>query len=108
MKKLATAFLAAAFMAAPAISFAAQDAPSETVIILNEQDKEKKEVDLNKLPNEVSAALKGPEYAGWLPEKAWKMKTDDGWVYKVKLKKGEETRKVKFTKDGKPMKEMDS
>lgn len=108
MKRTVIAFTVAAFMAAPVVSFSADLASTPSAVILQDQDKEKKEVDINKLPNEITAALKGADYAGWTPRQAWKMKTDEGWIYKIKLMKGEETRKVKFTKDGKPLKNMES
>ena len=108
MKKLIFAFAAAAFMAAPVLSFAGIQTDHPAEIVLQEQDKEKKEVDINQLPAGITAALTGAEYANWTPKKAWKIKTDEGWVYKVKLKNGDEKKKVKFTKDGKLVKNMPS
>ena len=108
MKKFILACTAVAFMAAQALSFARTAVAHPSAILFQYQEDKKEEVKINQIPNEITAALKGPDYIDWIPEKAWKMMTDEGWVYIVELKKGKATQEVKFTKEGKALKDKQS
>ncbi len=67
------------------------------------QDQDRQEIALSELPDAVTASLESQDYSGWTVGTAYK-KTDasknDMEVYLVELKKGTETKKVKFDKDG--------
>lgn len=68
-----------------------------------DQDKEGQEISISELPAAVTASLESQDYSGWTVGSAYK-KTDADHdnmeVYVIELKKGTETKKVKFDKDG--------
>lgn len=66
--------------------------------ILND---EVKEITLAELPKAVKESLKDEKYAGWDVEKVYHVKKDGKEYYKLEVKKGTETTKLKFDKNGK-------
>lgn len=67
------------------------------------QDQDRQQISISQLPDAVTAKLESQDYSGWTIGNAYK-KMDDaqgkGEIYIVELKKGTETKKVKFDKDG--------
>lgn len=63
----------------------------------SQDDKEK--IKPEELPDAVKTTLNGDEYKGWLVETAYKIKSKD--VYEIELKKGAETKTLRFDKEGK-------
>jgi hypothetical protein len=61
---------------------------------------EKMEIKADALPEAVKKTLASDEYKGWEVSKAY----DAKGTYEVELKKGAETKTVKFDKDGKVVK----
>lgn len=84
MKKIAIAIVAAAFMSAPVKANTNLDSTTTSVIVPFELDQDKKkhqdgkkdkeEVKISDLPNNITAALNVTEYAGWEAKEAWKIK----------------------------------
>ncbi len=68
-----------------------------------DQDKDGQEIAISELPEAVTASLESQDYSGWTVGSAYK-KTDahhdNMEVFVIELKKGAETKKVKFDKDG--------
>jgi hypothetical protein len=60
------------------------------------------------LPAAVKATLATDEYKEWQILTAHLVKKDGLEVYKINLKKGEETKLVKLDKDGKPVAEKEA
>ena len=104
MKKLMLAasliFGGAAFANAQAQDQATTPAQTETT---QDQDKDRQEVAISELPEAVKTSLESQDFAGWTVGTAYK-KTDAAKdnmeIYIVELKRGTETKKVKFDKDG--------
>jgi len=93
MKKVVYAFVAASVLslsAAPAFAKA-----NNTIVVAQD---EKVAVKIEELPEAVKAALKGDEHKEWVAESATLDKAKG--VYEITLKKGAETKTVKFDKDG--------
>lgn len=67
------------------------------------QDQDRQQISISQLPDAVTAKLESQDYSGWTIGNAYK-KMDEaqgkGEIYIVELKKGTETKKVKFDKDG--------
>lgn len=103
MKKVTTLIAAALFVVGSAFAVEAHEMSTLNPDQIVEQDpkkKDKEEVKVADLPYSVTSALNSDEYRGWIAEKAWKKKSDDGTTYYVKVKKGDETKKLKITEDG--------
>jgi hypothetical protein len=71
------------------------------------QDQDKgQQISVSQLPDAVTAKLESQDYSGWTIGNAYK-KTDDAQAgketYTVELKKGTETKSVRFDKDGNEM-----
>jgi hypothetical protein len=70
---------------------------------MQDQDQKGQQISASELPEEVTAKLESQDYSGWTVGNAYK-KSDASMnnmeVYVVELKKGTETKKVKFDKDG--------
>ncbi len=70
------------------------------------QDQDRQQISISELPDAVTAKLESQDYSGWTIGNAYK-KTDasqnNSEVYIVELKKGTETKDVKFDKDGNEM-----
>jgi hypothetical protein len=68
------------------------------------QDQDKgQEISASELPEGVTASLESQDYSGWTVGSAHKKtdaSKDNMEVYVVELKRGTETKKVKFDKDG--------
>lgn len=66
-----------------------------------DQDQDLQEISPSELPDAVSAKLESTDYSGWTVENCYK-KTDENnnEIYVVKMKQGDETKKVKFDRDG--------
>jgi hypothetical protein len=64
---------------------------------LQQDDKEK--IKPEELPDQIKTTLNGDEYKGWLVQTAYRIKSKD--VYEVELKKGAETKTLRFDKEGK-------
>jgi len=60
---------------------------------------EKEKIKPEELPEPVKTTLNGDEYKGWLVQTAYRVKAKD--VYEVELKKGAETKTLRFDKEGK-------
>jgi hypothetical protein len=68
-----------------------------------DQDQDRQQIAISELPDAVTASLESQDYSGWTVGNAYK-KTDESKnnmeVYIVELKRGTETKKVKFDRDG--------
>ena len=76
--------------------------PTET-LPAQDQDKDRQEISVSELPEAVTASLESQDYSGWTVGTAYKKtdaSKDNMEVYVVELKRGTETKKVKFDKDG--------
>lgn len=62
------------------------------------QTDEKVKIKIEELPDAVKTALEGDSYKGWSADAAYYNKTKD--IYEVDVKKGTETKTLKFNKDG--------
>ena len=60
---------------------------------------EKEKIKPEELPEPVKTTLNGDEYKGWLVQTAYRVKAKD--VYEIELKKGAETKTLRFDKEGK-------
>ncbi|MBX2969870.1 MAG: hypothetical protein KF803_10910 [Cyclobacteriaceae bacterium] len=103
MKKLFFSMLGLLLLSAVTVFAQAtvkQEAKEELVAI--EQSKsmqdEKVEIKADELPQPVRSVLSSEAYKDWSIEKAYHHKTNNH--YEVKLKKGTESKSVKFDKDG--------
>jgi hypothetical protein len=67
------------------------------VVTVQQDDKEK--IKPEELPEAVKTTLNGDEYKGWLVQTAYRIKSKD--IYEVEVKKGAETKTIRFDKDGK-------
>ena len=68
-----------------------------------DQDKDGQQVSASELPEAITTSLESSDYSGWTVGTAYKKTdaiNDNMEVYVVELKKGTETKKVKFDKDG--------
>lgn len=82
---------------------AVQVASAQRVINADEQSataqtEEKVKIKVEELPDAVKTALEGDAYKGWSASAAYYNKTKDH--YEVDVKKGTESKTLKFTKDG--------
>ena len=73
----------------------------------DDQDQDKgQQITISQLPDGVTAKLESQDYSGWTIGNAYK-KTDNAQAgketYTVELKKGTETKSVRFDKDGNEM-----
>jgi hypothetical protein len=68
-----------------------------TSITVQQDDREK--IKPEELPEAVKTTLNGDEYKGWLVQTAYRIKSKD--LYEVEVKKGAETKTIRFDKDGK-------
>lgn len=59
---------------------------------------ERVKIKTTELPEAITTALQGTDYTGWTADTAYQLKTSG--QYEVTLKKGTETKTVKFDKDG--------
>jgi hypothetical protein len=59
---------------------------------------EKVKIKTAELPETIKATLSGEDYKGWTADTAYQFKTSG--QYEVTLKKGTETKTIKFDKDG--------
>jgi hypothetical protein len=77
--------------------------PAQTQDAPQDQDKDRVEITVSELPEAVTTSLESSDYSGWTVGSAYK-KTDatqnNMEIYVVELKRGTETKKVKFDKDG--------
>lgn len=64
----------------------------------SEDDRE--EISVAELPATITSQLQSTDYAGWSVEEAHKKEKDGETFYSVKLKQGNETKKVKFDAQG--------
>ncbi len=105
MKKIAIVLASALFLVVGAPVVQAED----NLIIVSDQEqkdkdrKDKDEISVADLPQNVQQSLRSEAYRNWSPVKAWKMKKDDGMVYKVEVTNGDETQKLKFDESGNQM-----
>lgn len=102
MKKL---MLAVCLMFGGAAFVNAQDQPTTPTQTqpTQDQDKDGQEIAISELPEAVTASLESQDYSGWTVGRAYKKihaQHDNMEVFVIELKKGAETKKVKFDKDG--------
>src|SRR5690606_10739580 len=97
MKKL---FFSISLVLFSAVMVFAQETVKETAVIEqgNDVQDEKVEIKTDELPEAVRTTLSTEEYKDWTIEKAYHIKTHNH--YEVKLKKGSESKSIKFDKDG--------
>ena len=69
----------------------------ETVVTAPQEEREK--IKREELPELIKTALNGDEYKGWLVNAAYRIKSKD--IYEVELKKGAESKTIRFDKEGK-------
>jgi hypothetical protein len=70
---------------------------NSVVSSITQDDKEK--IKTSELPEAIKTTLNGDEYKGWLIQSAHRYKSQD--LYEVELKKGAESKTIKFDKEGK-------
>jgi hypothetical protein len=95
MKKV---FFAALALTASVVYVNAQEVSNEKASQSVTLQEERIKIKTTELPETITAALKGSEYTGWTADTAYQLKTSGH--YEVTLKKGTETKTVKFDKDG--------
>lgn len=61
----------------------------------------------SELPSTIRQKLQGTDYSGWMVDKAFRKEKDGQTVYGIKLKKGDEKKKVKFDAQGNLLEEKD-
>jgi hypothetical protein len=76
----------------------AQRVMSPDVQVSQDQADEKVKIKVEELPDAIKNALESDSYKGWSAEAAYYNKTKDN--YEVQVKKGTETKTLKFSKDG--------
>jgi hypothetical protein len=94
MIKLLFTFL---FVCASAVATFAQDAASQ------QKDKDNQQIAVSELPEMIRASLTREDYIGWAVGNAFKKEKGGKIIYTVELKKGAETKMVKFDADGKKL-----
>jgi hypothetical protein len=94
MIKLLFTFL---FVCAGAVATLAQDAASQ------QKDKDNQQIAVSELPEMIRASLTREDYIGWAVGNAFKKEKGGKTIYTVELKKGTETKMVKFDADGKKL-----
>ena len=107
MKKLLFAF---ALMIACSVAVLAQDTAStaaQTPAPTEAPDQDMQPIASSELPASIQTSLQGQDYSGWTVANAFKKEKDGKTMYSVELKKGTETKKVKFDADGNVVKEKD-
>jgi hypothetical protein len=114
MKKLLFAFT---LLFGAAVAVNAQDTTSTTTQDQSEQyrsddmsqnqDDDSQEISVAELPAAVQDKLQSQDYTGWAVEKAMTKEKDGQTVYAVKLKQGNETKKIKFDAMGNVLEEKD-
>jgi len=95
MKKVIFAIVAGvmSFGAVSVASAQRLDAP-----VSQDQADEKVKIKVEELPDAIKTALASDSYKGWSADAAFYNKTKDN--YEVQVKKGTETKTLKFSKDG--------
>jgi len=68
---------------------------------------DKEVIAIGDLPSAISTQLQGSSYSGWTASKAWRKEKEGKTWYAVELKKGSETKKVKFDAQGNVVKEKE-
>jgi hypothetical protein len=111
MKKL---FIGLCFMFGAAVVANAQDTTSvqstDTVALeesnqyriddMEADDKDRKEISVSELPTVITDKLQSADYSGWTVGKVYSKEKNGETMYKVELKQGDETKKVKFDAQG--------
>jgi ribosomal protein L21E len=95
MKKVIFAIVAGV-MSFGAVS--AATAQRLTTPVSQDQADEKVKIKVEELPDAIKTALASDSYKGWSADAAFYNKTKDN--YEVQVKKGTETKTLKFSKDG--------
>jgi hypothetical protein len=96
MKKVVF-FLSAMIVGVGFVNATATVDSKSSVVTVQQDDKEK--IKPEELPEPIKTALNGDEYKGWLVQTAYRVKAKD--VYEVEVKKGAETKTIRFDKEGK-------
>src|SRR5690348_3757232 len=81
------------------VGFVSTASPLNTNSVYSLQQDDKEKIKPEELPDQVKTTLNGDEYKGWLVQTAYRIKSKD--VYEVELKKGAETKTLRFDKEGK-------
>ena len=97
MKKVIFAIVAGVLSVGAVQVANAQTATTPTQIAASQTD-EKIKIKVEELPDAVKNTLEGDAYKGWSAHAAYFNKTKD--IYEVDVKKGTETKTLKFNKDG--------
>lgn len=74
------------------------------------QEQEGEQISISELPEPVTAKLEGQDYSGWTVGNAYKKSdasNNNEEMYVVELRRGTETKKVKFDSDGNKMDKKD-
>jgi len=95
MKKVIFAIVAGV-MSFSAVNVAS--AQRVTTPVSQDQADEKVKIKVEELPDAIKNALASDSYKGWSADAAFYNKTKDN--YEVQVKKGTETKTLKFSKDG--------
>jgi hypothetical protein len=66
--------------------------------VKQDQTDEKVKISVEELPDAIKNVLENDSYKGWSVESAYYNKTKD--LYEVEVRKGTESKIIKFTKDG--------
>lgn len=102
MKKIMLA-VCLMFAGAAFVNAQEQDQSTKPTQTQPTQDQDGQEIAISELPDAVTASLESQDYSGWTVGTAYKKtdaSKDNMEVYVVELKRGTETKKVKFDKDG--------
>lgn len=99
MKKVIFAIVAGV-MSVGAVSVASAQRVDAATTTSTSQDQadEKVKIKVEELPDAVKTALASDSYKGWSADAAFYNKTKDN--YEVQVKKGTETKTLKFSKEG--------
>ncbi len=97
MKKVIFAIVAGV-MSVGAVNVASAQRVDASTSIAQDQADEKVKIKVEELPDAIKTALASDSYKGWSADAAFYNKTKDN--YEVQVKKGTETKTLKFSKDG--------
>lgn len=100
MKKMlfiSLAFVFGIFVMTSSATASVVDSPELAIV---DQEASKTPVEIENLPAPVKEALQGTDYEGWVVTEAALISKDGEAYYAVKLVKGNESKKLKFTADG--------
>jgi hypothetical protein len=95
----------------PAVSSDNQPSPAtqeqSDATVGQDEDADRTEITVAELPATITTQLESTDYSGWTVDKVYKKEKDGQTFYAVKLKQGNEMKKVKFDAQGNVVEEKD-